>query len=172
MSYFTNPTKLSYDMALSNTWALTFDDESFNILETVSGGHIFPLSEVIFKEMTIQNAPLNIGIGGALDMSTPTSVLVTTGLTLTFIDDDPQTINSKIREWIKSSPVYQKGRSLHITKKSNYTKTVTLYKLKKDGTFAKGDAKLTFTVFPSEELVQAFNSNSDFRTDSLSLRCY
>lgn len=170
--YFTNPTKLSYDMPLSNTWAVTFDDSSFNILESVDGVAIFPASDISFKEMTLNNAPLNVGIGGVLDMSTPTAVTTTIGIEINFIDDDAQTINSLLRTWIKESPVYTSGRSLHITKKSSSTKTVTLYKLRKDGSFTLGDSKLVFTVFPSEELVQAFNSTNEFRVDRMSLRCY
>lgn len=171
-NYFTNPSKLSYDMALSNTWAAAFDDDKFNILETVGGGKIFPLSDIVFKEMTLPNAPLTVGIGGVLDLSTPTTVLRTTQVTLNFIDNDKQDINEAIREWIKSSPVYTTGRSLFLTKPSKHTKILTLYKLKKDGTFSSGDPKQVFTVFPSEELVQTFNSENAFRVDNLTLRCY
>jgi hypothetical protein len=170
--YFTNPTKVNYDLPLSNTWAVTFDDKSFNILSSVDGTPIFPASDVSFKELTISNTSLQIGISGVLDMGTPSCVIGTTQIDINFIDNDNQDINTAIRKWIKDSPVYTKSRSLHITKSSQYTKTVTLYKLKKDGTQASGDSKLVFTVFPSEELVQDFNSDMAFRTDKLSLRCY
>lgn len=170
--YFTNPSKLSYDMALTNTWAVVFDDEKFNILKSVDDTPLFPASDVSFKELTMNNAPLQVGIGGALDLSTPSSVTLTTGVELSFIDDDKQSINDAIRAWIKNSPVFTNGRCLNLTKASQYTKTLTLHKLTKAGEPITGESKLIFTVFPSEELVQDFNSNISFRTDKLSLRCY
>ena len=170
--YFTNPTKAN-KRQLANTvyWAVFFSRSEFNTLESVTGEKIFPASDVLFKELSMKDAALDVGIGGLLDLSTPCSVQLTTAISLPFIDDDDQTINNLIRSWIKESPVYTKGRVLNLHKDSSTLQTLTLFKLNIKGEKIE-NGKLEFKVFPNEELVQTFNSDPSAMVDKLSLRRY
>jgi hypothetical protein len=169
---FTNPSKIKYTFANSINWAVSFDDNSLNLIEASDGTPLFPASDVSFKEFAMSQFAIPIGINGNLDMSVPSSVQRPTKIDLSFMDDSDHTINTKIRDWILSSPVFTVSRSLNIHKPSSYTKTVTLYKLKENGTQITKYGKQVFTVFPSEELVQLFNSSPSALVDKLTLRCY
>lgn len=170
--YFTNPSKVKKTFANTCNYAIFFSKSEWNVLETVTGEKIFPATDVSFKELTMSNHSLSVGIGGVLNLDTPFSVQLTQGIAISFIDDvEDQTINNLIREWIKNSPVYTKGRILNLHKDSSHTIGLTLFKLNSKGEKIN-NGKLEFTVFPSEELVQTFNSDPSAMVDKLSLRCY
>lgn len=172
MGYFTNHTKIDYTFAKTNGWALFFDDKKFNIIKSTTDIALFPSSDVSFKELDAHGANLATGIAGSLDLDLPRAFIKATTLDLTFIDDNNHSINTAIREWIKSSPVYLKSRVLRFYgRASSHTKSVKLFKLDEKGQpITKG--RLEFQVFPHGDLVQLFNSNDTALVDRLSLRCY
>lgn len=168
---FTSPDKLGYTFARTNLWAVVFSDSSFNTVTATNGSKIFPASDVLFKENTIAQTPIQIGPGGALSIPNPTSVVRPTNITISLLDDEKQSINAKIRDWILSSPVYLKGRALSLHG-SKYTKSITVYKLDVTGKVIPKYGKIVLNVFPSEELVQTFNSDPSAQVDRLTFACY
>lgn len=168
---FTHPGNLGYTFARTNTWAVVFSDAAFNIITATDGTKLFPASDVLFKEYTIASTPILLGPAGALSINNPTSVIKPTVVNISFLDEQKQEINAKIRDWILTSPVYLKSRSLSL-RGSKYTKQLTIYKLDIKGKPIPKYGKIVLDVFPTEEIVQVFSNDPSAQIDKLALACY